>query len=314
MKLLIIKIFLFVLCLYIPLYFIQKIVDEGLRKYRNGEFSVWNDIYDRKVNADLLILGNSRALAHISPAILDSGLHLSSYNLGIDGADFNLTYTRFRVYMNTNKTPKVIILSLSAKDLEKGNGIFDPPQFMPFLSDTVIRRGTSGYQNGFGMYDLYVPAMKYCTRPEFFKIGFRLYFNKSVEIDAPRVRGYEGRERKWDNSFSDFVKSKKRFQPKLEDEIKKEFEEVVRICREKAIKLYFVYSPEYTKILEYFVNRDEVFSYFHHVSGINNIPFQDYSDDPISRDTAYFYNSEHLNRTGAEMFTRKLAADIKRLN
>ncbi len=156
--------------------------------------------------------------------------------------------------------------------------------------------------------------MKYRTRPEFFKIGFRLYFNKSVEIDAPRVRGYEGRERKWDNSFSDFVKSKKRFQPKLEDEIKKEFEEVVRICREKAIKLYFVYSPEYTKIQEYFVNRDEVFSYFHHVSGINNIPFLDYSDDPISRDTAYFYNSEHLNRTGAEMFTRKLAADIKRLN
>jgi lysophospholipase L1-like esterase len=44
-----------------------------------------------------------------------------------------------------------------------------------------------------------------------------------------------------------------------------------------------------------------------------NIPILDYHYDPISFDTAYFYNATHMNKRGAELFTAKLAHDIDSL-
>ena len=52
-------------------------VDAGLRKSRNAYFANWNDLYNSKINADLLIMGSSRAEFHISPKILDSLLTLN---------------------------------------------------------------------------------------------------------------------------------------------------------------------------------------------------------------------------------------------
>ena len=40
--------------------------------------------------------------------------------------------------------------------------------------------------------------------------------------------------------------------------------------------------------------------------------FLDYSNDPISYNKSLFYNANHLNAKGSEIFTRKLALDIKR--
>ena len=44
-----------------------------------------------------------------------------------------------------------------------------------------------------------------------------------------------------------------------------------------------------------------------------NIPILDYTDMDICYDTAFFYNSMHLNKKGANIFTDSLANDIKRL-
>ena len=40
--------------------------------------------------------------------------------------------------------------------------------------------------------------------------------------------------------------------------------------------------------------------------------FLDYSNDPISYNKSLFYNSNHLNAEGSEIFSKKLAADIKK--
>ena len=299
--------------LYIPLYIVQKIVDEGMHKYRKGEYTVWNDIYSGNINADLIILGNSRAFVNISPLVLDTALKQSAYDLGVDGGDFNLAYTRFKVYLSKNKMPKTVILSVSTSDLERGIGIFNNQQFMPYLNDTIIRKGTANYQNSFTLADYYVPAMKYRSDPISYSVGFNLYFGKEVPNDDVRVRGYQARERVWDDSFENFKKLKKTYTIKADTNLVKEFHELIKTCKANNVKLYFVYSPEYVKVQPYFVNRATIFSYYQDAAKQYNIPFLDYSNDPISHDTTYFYNSEHLNKNGAETFTKKLAQDIKAL-
>lgn len=307
---LLLKTILFLVLLYIPLYIIQTVVDKGMTHYRKGEYGVWNDIYNSPINADLVIIGNSRAFVNISPMILDSALKQPAYNLGYDGGDFNLAYTRFKVYLCHNKMPKTVVLSISPPDLERGIGIFNLPQFMPFLKDTVLRKGLAGYANSFNKADFYVPAMKYRTDPSSYVTGIKLYFGKNVVEDELRVRGYEARPRKWDNSFNEFIALHQKFNHKIDTALLKQFKELIKTCADHHTKLYLVYSPEYIKVQPYFVNRAGIMSVYKVASLLYHVPFLDYSNDPMSSDTSYFYNSEHLNKNGSEVFTRKLAKDM----
>jgi lysophospholipase L1-like esterase len=44
-----------------------------------------------------------------------------------------------------------------------------------------------------------------------------------------------------------------------------------------------------------------------------SIPYLDYSPDSLMYHKELFYNTTHLNKKGAEIFTRQLAADLKNL-
>ena len=58
-------------------------------------------------------------------------------------------------------------------------------------------------------------------------------------------------------------------------------------------------------------NRGEVLSLYTNYSHKYNIPFYDYSNDAISYQKKYFYNTNHLNKTGAELFTAKFIDTLK---
>jgi hypothetical protein len=73
------------------------VITAGLRKTRIENFSEWNDIFDSKINADLIVTGSSRAWSNVSPKIIDSTLNLNSYNLGLDGAHFDIQFSRTKL-------------------------------------------------------------------------------------------------------------------------------------------------------------------------------------------------------------------------
>jgi hypothetical protein len=309
-KLLITKIIVFLILLYLPLFFLQKAVDNGLRKYRAGEYGVWNDIYNSKINSKVLVVGSSRALVNISTSILDSMLKKSVYNIGVDGGHFSQTLQRFKIYLMHNKKPEAIICSLGMSDLEKTAGLFNMEQYLPYLGDSLIAKSNKGYANSFISADYYVPSMKYRVDLGSILTGLKLYFDREVNIKDPRVRGYEARNLKWDTSFDDLKKSGKSFDIRINQDAANDLEEFVNVCRLNKIKLIFVYTPEYIEIQPYFKNRDFVMDFYRSFSRKNEIPFIDYSKDSLSFNKSLFYNSEHLNLVGSKLFSQKLAADL----
>ncbi|MFV0148791.1 hypothetical protein OBK08_12595 [Empedobacter falsenii] len=70
-------------------------------------------------------------------------------------------------------------------------------------------------------------------------------------------------------------------------------------------------SPEYIAQIESQINRNEVIKLYKSISEKYNIPFIDYSNDSMNYQKNLFYNSNHLNAKGADIFTKKLAEDIK---
>src|SRR5665647_1612683 len=107
-----IKVTAFFILFVISAYLLDYFISSGLKQTEEYRFQSWNDIVQSKINADVLIMGNSRAFSHYSPKIIDSILKTNSYNLGIGGHPFNVQYLKYKLYEEHNKKPQLIIQNI----------------------------------------------------------------------------------------------------------------------------------------------------------------------------------------------------------
>ena len=84
--------------------------------------------------------------------------------------------------------------------------------------------------------------------------------------------------------------------------------------KDEGINIVFVYTPTYIGLTKKMYSyHQQMHDNFQKYANKYNIPILDYTDLDICYDTAFFYNSMHLNKKGADIFTDSLANDIKRL-
>lgn len=289
----------------------DSFISKNLRKSNTGENPDWRDIYDGTINSDVLIYGSSRAWQIIDPQIIADSLHQSTYNLGIQAHNFWMQYLRHRLLLKYNKKPKLIIQSLDFLTFQKRLDLYDPGQFLPYmLDDTLIEKYTAGYK-GYTYFDHFVPMARYYGQVLYIHRAFTLFKSKTPE--APdRVRGYAAYDMPFENVFTDGKLKIKSYQIQFDTATIKLFDSYLAECQKNNIKVVFVYVPEYVAGQRFVGNRNELFSLIDHFSRKYKVPFYDYSKDAMCSDTAWFYNSEHLNKKGSQLFSRKLAADLKR--
>jgi hypothetical protein len=312
-----IKYFLFfTVPIFLFSYFIDIFLSNYLKKSNKdafGEFSTWNDLYDGKINSDIVIYGSSRAWRHINPTMIEDSLHISAYNLGIDGHNFWLQNLRHTILLEKNKTPKLIIYSLDLFTLKKNKDLYNSEQFLPYmLWNRKIKEATIGY-NGFNSLDYEIPLIRYYGKYfEIIKAGY-LFINPQRN-KIKRVKGYQGQEESWNSDF-DKVKSRmKSLEIPLDKKTIILFDRFLKECKSQKIEIIFVYSPEYIEGQRFVKNKFQIISIYRKFSKKYNIPFYDYSNDSMSYKKEYFYNALHLNKTGAELFTSRLIDTLKSTN
>jgi hypothetical protein len=88
-------------------------------------------------------------------------------------------------------------------------------------------------------------------------------------------------------------------------------EKLLELCRTNGIEPILVYSPDYLEARDFFLSRQETIQAFRTVARSTGVRFWDFSDDPVSNNKACFYNSQHLNAVGAELFSQSLASRFR---
>jgi hypothetical protein len=266
---------------------------------------VWKEIFERKLNNDIVIIGNSRGWRHYSPAILDSILYTNSYNLGIDGRGINSQILRYHTYQRLNTKPRLIIQNIDAFTIAPDNA-FDREQFFPYFDDKKFRDEVVEIEQ-LGIGDKYIPGFRYAGYLHKILVCMGVKNKRTEHL----IRGYNGHDAKWDGTMYNQITGTVEY---VHDFVSlNHFDKYLQQAKNDSIKIVFVYSPLYIGVTKKINNIEGMYAMYDSIAKKYDIPILDYNYDSLSYDTTFFYNATHLNKIGAELFSAKLAHAIDSL-
>lgn len=308
------KVLLFTLIPILILYPIDIFLSYHLKKTSvfSGEYEVWNDIYNGKIDAEIEIIGSSRAFVHIDPEIMLDNLGLTSYNFGVDGHKFLSQNYRHTKFIKHNKKPKYILVSLDLLTLTNSKELFNMEQFLPYLLWNFELSRVYNENQAYSSFDYILPLVRYLKFSNSFtkKKVYSKILNPSNKL---RKNGYKGQDYKWNQDFSKLKAKQNEFNVMLDTSMLNLFQQFIVTAKKEKIPLIFVYTPEYIEGQQFVKNRAEVINLYEELALKNNIYFLDYSKNEICYQQDKFYNTMHLNKTGAEIFTKMLSEDLRKI-
>lgn len=293
-----------VLAYPIDLWISSSLKKEDHIDFANGELNTWNYIYCDTTKSELLIYGSSRAWVHIDPNVIQKELGVTAFNYGIDGHNFVLQNLRHRESVKEKGYPKYVIYSIDVFTLAKRPDLFNSEQFLPYMFMNGSLQQTLLTYEGFRKADFFIPLSR--------------YFGKKKALDAlfqenpseKRELGYLGFDLQWNNDLKNAQKDKGTVQIELDSSSISEFKALIKELKMNNVQICLIYTPEYIEAQNFVSNRGDILNLFRNISNENELLFLDYSDHLISKSKKYFYNGSHMNRTGAELFTKTVTADL----
>ena len=91
------------------------------------------------------------------------------------------------------------------------------------------------------------------------------------------------------------------------------FTDYIEELQNDSIVPILVAAPVYKGAIDVVLNIGDINNMYRQIATRYDIPFLDYSEIPLTKDTAYFYNATHMNKQGAELFSIQLAHDLDSL-
>ena len=129
--------------------------------------------------------------------------------------------------------------------------------------------------------------------------------------DRLALHGFRPMDTPWDDAFDQFAAEN----PKgavfpIDEAGVADFERMVSMLESCGVRVVLVFSPEWEGVRHLELNRAELMRTYAEIAARHHTIFIDYSDSAPARNKSLFYNSQHLNRRGASIFTAMLASDL----
>lgn len=251
----------------------------------------------RKTNQDLLIFGSSRAAYHYIPEILTDSLNISVYNCGREGSGIYYHYGVLLATLERYK-PKVILLDLDYRDIYKFGGIFGLDilkEQYPFYSEVAKEFDSLLVLKGF--------EEKIKLQSNLYKYNSKAF--TAISSHFATGRGNESGFRKAEGIWNEKILP-------LEANLTVDRNKIVTIqkfiakAQEHDIKVFIIASPYFMITPTSLYKPVELLASKNDVKFINHV-----------QDTAFINNADlfkdvlHLNFSGAKIFTKKIAGEIK---
>lgn len=252
---------------------------------------------------DILIYGSSRAVHTYDPRVFTDTLGLTCFNCGRNASNVIYHSAILPAAINGSHKPKAIILDLTPKEIAWRSG--------PFGADALA--------------GIIVPYVR--TNEHFAKLALELFPKEYYKAQVSKLYAYNSmilsilrnsNRTKNDNvnGYQPMRGSKVAPQPEdvtslgrdsVDTYSKERLEFFVKSVTEKGIPLVVIVSPMYAKPFE----DNESLIVSKEILARYGIKVWDYATDPRYVKQELFYDFNHMNIKGAEMFSREIASRIK---
>ena len=296
MRKFILKILAFSLPLFSCLLIADYILAEEIKQSNERMIESWYDLMHSKIDADIVVMGSSRAWVQINPLILDSVLGVKTYNLGIDGSSANRQIHKYNLYRKYNRKPQIILQNIDIWAMGNGTG-YEREQLFPYFWDRNVRKEFFDSEP-YTVWEKYLPMFRFRD------------FRPLEKEPKCLIKGYQGQDKHWDGTKFEKIKEIAFY---ANDTTAKMFDDYLAQAKADGIKVILFYAPQYIGATKKTTNQKFMHEWYQQIANKYNYPILDYTYMHICYDTTYFYNAMHLNRKGAEIFSDSLANDLKRL-
>ncbi len=305
-KFLIKSIIVFVIIL-MGMYSLDIVITNNLHQSKATMIRGMNEAFFDSTNYDVVVVGSSRGLVQYDTRVLDSILHVNSYNASVDGRGIISQIIKYRVFEKRHGKPKMIIQNIDCFLLGVDNG-YEREQYLPYFFDKELFEMIKEREN-FSEAERVVPLIRYSGYEQMIREGLGIP-NKMRKSEM--YKGYRPDFGHWNGKeLANVGKVGFTNNPNANSL----FNEYLKECRNKGIIIVFVYAPLYSgaqqKITE--EGLQEMYMTYNSFSELYDIPILSWWDSPICSDTANFYNATHLNARAAERFSIELAQAIDSL-
>lgn len=298
MKQVLLKVFLFIFVVGVLDFVFGLSINYLFKHAKGGE--VYREKYIcEQMKADMVIFGSSRAIHHYDPKILSDSLHMSCFNAGYDGNGILLMYAQYKM-MNKHHIPKYILY-----DINPDADYYDDGDKHRFLNPIRAYYDIKGIDSIFWKVDE-LDHLKYLSNLYKYNTVFTQFISAYTSKNYSMNAGWKPMDkvmtqRPKDNEIGNILMTEKKV-----DEVKKYyFLRLISECKSNGTKLFFLVSP-------YYNSDDTKYNDIKRIAQENDIPFISYASDSCFRKKDdYFYDSVHLNRTGASAYSKAIVKDIK---
>ena len=249
-------------------------------------------------NAEIIILGSSRASHHYIPKLIEDSLGMSCYNTGRDGNFLLFNYAVFKSIVK-RYSPKIIILDINPSELYQDENDYEGlATLLPY------------YQNKPELKDI----IELRSKVENYKMLSAVYpFNSTViAISKGNLGAYNDNNNKGYLPLfgSTLREGKAVFQTNVGKELDNYklnvLDSMALICSQKGIYFIVVQSPRFVILKQ----ENESLQINRITSNYNYSYWNLVNDSLFINNPELFRDGAHLNDTGAQIFTRLVSHRI----
>ncbi|MDO9553102.1 hypothetical protein [Rhodonellum sp.] len=278
-----------------------KVVDFGLKKERLG----W--IKEGNVNAEVLILGSSRAYRHFNSDFLSKTLGMKFFNLGYDASGLETQLVLLEYYLKNNATPKIIVWEYNYGFLNFDPNVYEYIDLIPLVDDPLV----SDYLIDHEIISeriLYFPLSRYLVYKELIKKGLN-----NLSKDEP-FKDYKIQDLNWDkhNLEKLYLNSDYKIEKEISNQYLNQYRNTIDKLKNIGVKVVMVFTPIYSGIYQKEDDKVLLLDFYDSLFFSVKVLNINYNDSDLSRDTLNFYNVLHMNKKGVDSFMVDFERDIKR--
>ena len=287
---------------------LDYIISKGLLEMEDYRFMSWSEMQKGDINADIVIMGNSRGFSHFEPWTIDSICNTTSYCLGLGGYSITVQDLKYHYYRLYNKKPKYIIQQVDYYTLRNDSAPHqhESEQYLPMIYDSRIH--DEFLRVGYTNLDIYCPLYRYWGYQMVIKNGLLEFLGVKHYVRDPSRRGHHYEKGEWDGSElarMDTIHAQFNLKGKAY------FEQYMRERAEEGIKVILVNSPTYIGANNKTTGLDKVNTYFDSIASVYNTVYWNYNEGyEMCSDTANFCVSVHMNPQATHQFSIDFANDL----